>query len=129
MIRTAKILVIIYILLSLGCVFAQPPSLVTPAIEARAEAMLKQLSLEEKIDLIGGVNDFYIREIKHIGLPALKMSDGPMGVRNYGPSTTLGAFASLRAEFRILWRRPVPCGAHGGCLYRRHAGPGCQRDD
>jgi beta-glucosidase len=52
--------------------------------------MLKQLSLEEKIDLIGGFNAFYIREIKHIGLPALKMADGPFGVRNYGPSTTFG---------------------------------------
>jgi beta-glucosidase len=90
MTRTSKIVLILALLLSLGCALAQPPSLVTPAIEARAEAMLKQLSLEEKIDLIGGVNDFYIREIKHIGLPALKMSDGPMGVRNYGPSTTLG---------------------------------------
>ena len=69
---------------------AQAPSLSTPAIEARADAMLKQLSLEEKIDLIGGVNDFYIRGIKHIGLPELKMADGPFGVRNYGPSTTFG---------------------------------------
>src|ERR1019366_2852323 len=70
--------------------WAQAPSASTPAIEARADAMLKQLSLEEKIDLISGVNDFYIREIKHVGLPALKMADGPFGVRNYGPSTTFG---------------------------------------
>ena len=69
---------------------SQPPSLSTPAIEARAESMLKQLSLEEKIDLIGGLDDFYIRDIRHIGLPRLKMSDGPIGVRNYGPSTTFG---------------------------------------
>ncbi len=78
------------LLLSVVATWAQSPSPVTPAIEARAEGMLKQLSLEEKIDLIGGVNDFYIREIKHIGLPALKMADGPFGVRNYGPSTTFG---------------------------------------
>src|SRR5260370_40050672 len=70
--------------------FAQSPSPSTPAIEARADALLKQLSLEEKIDLIGGVNDFYIRGIKHIGLPELKMSDGPFCVRTYGPSTTFG---------------------------------------
>ena len=69
---------------------AQAPSAATPAVEARVDALLKQLSLEEKIDLIGGVHDFYIREIKHIGLPALKMADGPFGVRNYGPSTTFG---------------------------------------
>ena len=59
-------------------------------IETRAEKMLKQLTLEEKIDLIGGVDDFYIREIPHIGLPRLKMADGPFGVRNYGPATTFG---------------------------------------
>lgn len=81
---------LVFLLLISLLAWAQAPSPVTPAIESRAEAMLKQLSLEEKIDIIGGVNDFYIREIKHIGLPALKMADGPFGVRNYGPSTTFG---------------------------------------
>src|SRR6202167_3997548 len=70
--------------------WGQAPVVSTPAIEARADAMLNQLSLDEKIDLIGGVNDFYTREIKHVGLPELKMADGPFGVRNYGPSTTFG---------------------------------------
>ncbi len=60
------------------------------ATEARVDSLLKQLSLEEKIDLIGGVDDFYIRAIPRIGLPRLKMADGPVGVRNYGPSTVFG---------------------------------------
>jgi beta-glucosidase len=60
------------------------------ATEARVESLLKQLSLEEKIDIIGGVDDFYIRAIPRIGLPRLKMADGPIGVRNYGPSTVFG---------------------------------------
>ncbi len=81
--------VILFLLVSLAA-RAETPSLSSPAIEARAEAMLKQLSLEEKIDLIGGIDDFYIRAIQHIGLPTLKMADGPFGVRNYGPSTTFG---------------------------------------
>src|SRR6266446_9363980 len=88
MIRKLKFVVLL--LLASCLVWAQSPSVSTPAIEARADGLLKQLSLEEKIDLIDGVNDFYIREIKHIGLPALKMADGPFGVRNYGPSTTFG---------------------------------------
>ncbi|HWY57816.1 MAG TPA: glycoside hydrolase family 3 C-terminal domain-containing protein [Terriglobales bacterium] len=58
--------------------------------EARVESMLKKLTLEEKIDLIGGVDDFYIRADEKIGLPRLKMADGPLGVRNYGPSTVFG---------------------------------------
>ena len=87
-----KKLALLLILGNIGvaAIWAQATSASTSAIEARADAMLRQLSLEEKIDLIGGVDDFYIREIKHIGLPRLKMSDGPIGVRNYGPSTTFG---------------------------------------
>jgi beta-glucosidase len=58
--------------------------------DSRAEALLKKLTLEEKIDLIGGVDSFYIRANDKIGLPRLKMADGPVGVRNYGPSTVFG---------------------------------------
>jgi beta-glucosidase len=60
------------------------------ATEARVDSMLKQLSLEEKIDILGGVDSFYIRANQRIGLPRLKMADGPVGVRNYGPSTVFG---------------------------------------
>lgn len=68
-----------------------PPS--AAQVEARVDSLLKQLTLEEKIDLLGGVDDFYIRNIDHIGLPRLKMADGPLGVRNYGPSTSFGGIA------------------------------------
>ena len=81
--------------LLLLCLFTVPAVCQTApasqgATEARVDSMLKQLSLEEKIDLIGGVDDFYIRAIPRIGLPRLKMADGPVGVRNYGPSTVFG---------------------------------------
>jgi beta-glucosidase len=59
-------------------------------VEARADSLLKKLTLEEKVDLIGGVDDFYIRANEKIGLPRLKMADGPIGVRNYGPATVFG---------------------------------------
>ena len=67
-------------------------------VEGRVDSLLKQLSLEEKIDLIGGVDAFYIREIPHIHFPRLKMSDGPVGVRNYGQSTAAGG-VSLAASW------------------------------
>jgi beta-glucosidase len=62
----------------------------SPDVDARIDSLLKKLTLEEKIDLIGGVDDFYIRANEKIGLPRLKMADGPIGVRNYGPSTVFG---------------------------------------
>jgi beta-glucosidase len=71
-------------------VFCQISKQSQAAVEARVDSLLKQLTLEEKVDLISGVDDFYIRDIKHIGLPRLKMADGPVGVRNYGPATVFG---------------------------------------
>ena len=87
------------------CVRGQGPVPTTPEIDARANGLLQQLTLEEKIDLIGGVDDFYVRPVKHIGLPALKMSDGPMGVRNYGPATTLGGIGLAATWDTDLARR------------------------
>jgi len=89
-VKSKLALLLILANVSVAAIWAQSPSASTSANESRADTMLKQLSLEEKIDLIGGVDGFYIREIKHVGLPRLKMADGPFGVRNYGPSTTFG---------------------------------------
>jgi len=55
--------------------------------EARIEAILAKMTLEQKIDYIGGSDGFYIRAIPELGLPAFRMADGPMGVRNGGPAT------------------------------------------
>jgi beta-glucosidase len=81
-----------------------PASPTSSAVDARVEALLKQLSLEEKVDLIG-VDDLHIRGIKHIGLPPLTMSDGPFGVRNYGPSTTVGGLGLAATWDTELVRR------------------------
>ena len=84
--RIALLLLICGLTICAVCQTSQP----SRDVETKVDSMLKQLSLEEKVDLISGVDDFYIRDIKHIGLPRLKMADGPWGVRNYGPATTFG---------------------------------------
>ena len=67
--------------------------------DKRAEEILKKMTLEEKIDYIGGYAGFYVRAVPRLGLPALKMSDGPIGVRNYGPSTAYAAGIALSAAW------------------------------
>jgi beta-glucosidase len=73
------------------------PQASLPEMEARVNSMLAKLTLEEKIDLIGGVDGFYVRASEKIGLPRLKMADGPVGVRNYGPSTVFGGIGLAAA--------------------------------
>lgn len=46
-----------------------------------AGELLKKLTLEEKISMIHGAGLFETAEVKRLAIPALKMSDGPMGVR------------------------------------------------
>src|SRR5579864_2227629 len=85
--RLRSILLLLVLPVFLACSQAQTSS---SDVEARVDSLLKKLTLEEKVDLIGGVDDFYIRSYEKIGLPRLKMADGPIGVRNYGPSTVFG---------------------------------------
>ncbi|HEX8634212.1 MAG TPA: glycoside hydrolase family 3 C-terminal domain-containing protein [Pyrinomonadaceae bacterium] len=70
-----------------------------PDIERRAESLLGRMTLEEKIDLIGGVDDFFIRGVERLGLPPLKMADGPAGVRNFGPATAMPGGIALAATW------------------------------
>src|SRR5512142_1106304 len=64
---------------------AQAPTPDSPAIDAKAKAMLSKLTLEEKIKLIGGVDSMFTNAIPSIDLPRFKMSDASVGVRTWGP--------------------------------------------
>ena len=69
-------------------------------VEQRVQAILSRMTLEEKIDMIGGVDDFYIRAYPQLGLPRLRMADGPLGVRNAEPpSTVMAGGISLAASW------------------------------
>jgi beta-glucosidase len=68
-------------------------------IDKRATAILKKMTLHEKLDYIGGINGFYIRGIPRLGLPEFRMADGPIGVRNFGPSTAYAAGIGLAASW------------------------------
>ena len=65
---------------------------ITKDVEIQAETILQQMTLEEKIDYISGYNNFYIRAIPRLGVPEIKMSDGPQGIRNDTKSTMQGGF-------------------------------------
>jgi beta-glucosidase len=68
-------------------------------IDQRVEILIGKLTLEEKILLLGGINDFFTQPIPRVGIPSLKMSDGPMGVHDYGPTTAYPAGIALAASW------------------------------
>jgi len=68
-------------------------------VESRVEDLLARMTLEEKIDMIGGVEGFYIRPSERLGIPKIKMADGPLGVRNYGPATAFPAGIAFAATW------------------------------
>ena len=69
------------------CLTAVGQSKITQEHKDRAAEVVKQMTLEEKIDYIGGYESWYVRAIPRLGLPAIRMADGPQGVRNNTKST------------------------------------------
>src|SRR5690242_4899851 len=90
-----RVAIVILFCLS-GFCQSPPPS---ADIENRVDSILGQMTLEEKIDLLGGVDDFYVRGVPRLNVPRLKMADGPLGVRNYGPATTMAGGIALAASW------------------------------
>lgn len=60
-------------------------------VESRVEDLLGRMTVEEKIEYIGGYNGFYIRAIDRLGVPEIKLTDGPVGTHKDGRSTAYPA--------------------------------------
>ena len=73
-------------------------------IDQRVEKILSQMTIEEKVDYIAGnespkASNMFIRDVPRLGLPLFKMSDGPLGVRTWGPSTGYPAGILMAASW------------------------------
>jgi beta-glucosidase len=79
--------------------FAQAPSPDTPALEAQAHALVARLTLEQKVELLGGVDWMYTQSVPSIGLPRFKMTDASVGVRTWGPTTAYAGGVALAATW------------------------------
>ena len=61
--------------------------------------MVSKLTLEQKIELLGGVDNMFTRPMPVIGPPRFKMSDASLGVRTWGPTTAYAGGVALAASW------------------------------
>src|SRR2546430_6868021 len=51
------------------------------------EDLLRQMTLQEKVAMLAGTKTWYTVPVERLGIPSLKMSDGPNGARGAGGLT------------------------------------------
>ena len=87
------------VMLTAGTVLAQAQ---TNNVEQRVAALLGRMTLEEKIDLLGGINGFEVRGVPRLGVPLMKAADSPFGVRSGGRSNVMAGGIALAATWNTL---------------------------
>lgn len=103
MLKRVVIAAAMSVVVKLAC--AQPAP--SAEIERRAESILRQMTLEEKIDLLGGVNGFDVRGVPRLGLPLMATADGPFGVRRNTRSNMMAGGIVLAATWNPELARTV----------------------
>lgn len=87
-------------------------------IEKQIEGLIKELTLDEKIGMIHGAGLFRTEGVERLGIPPVKMSDGPMGVRNefpdaswvpVGNSDDYVTYLPCNSALASTWNREIAC--------------------
>lgn len=70
-------------------------------VEGRIDALIAQMTLEEKISMIGGSDYMDTNPVPRLGIPSIHMTDGPVGVRDVQgrPTTSFPAGIAMGASF------------------------------
>ncbi|MBX7172229.1 MAG: glycoside hydrolase family 3 C-terminal domain-containing protein [Pyrinomonadaceae bacterium] len=87
----------IFLLINFVFICINQSQITNPQIEIKVEKLLKQLTLKEKISMLAGTG-FDTVPIPRLGIPALKMTDGPVGIR-MAKATSFPSGMAMAATF------------------------------
>ena len=65
------------------------------------EELLRQMTVQEKVAMLAGTNSWYTVPVERLGIPSLKMSDGPNGARGAGGFASGVMAACFPAEISL----------------------------
>lgn len=71
----------------------------TSDIPFSADSLISKMTLEEKIGFISGHKNFNIQGLDRLGIPQIKMADGPMGINGHGKATAFPASICMAASW------------------------------
>ena len=91
-----RLFTILFALFVVATISAQQ---ITEEAKRRAAELVSKMTLEEKIDYLGGYKGFYIRPVQRLGIPEIRMADGPQGVRNNTKSTMFASGIAVAATW------------------------------
>src|ERR1700722_4365925 len=69
------------------------------AVDKRVNDLLAKMTLDEKIDLIGGDTPFRTHAVPRLGIPYFQMADGPVGAHIPAPTIAYAAGIGLAASW------------------------------
>lgn len=87
------------ILLVLNFCYASAQKWYTPDVDKKVEELMKQMTVAEKLSYVGGIDWMYTKNIDRLGIPRMKMSDGPQGLGTHGKSTAYPSSVMLAATW------------------------------
>jgi beta-glucosidase len=95
--------------------------------DEKIESLIGQMTLEEKVSLCSGADAWHTRAIERLGIPAIRVTDGPHGVRRpheddsgSWPATSFPTNAALAATWNVDLARWV-----GAALGEETKSKGC----
>ena len=95
-----QLLIIATLALAFSSIAGAQPYIITQQDKDRAAELVSRMTLDEKIDFISGKDDgFHTYAIPRLGIPSVRMADGPQGVRNKTNSTYYPCGIGLAASF------------------------------
>ena len=95
-----QLLIIATLALAFSSIAGAQPYIITQQDKDRAAELVSRMTLDEKIDFISGKDDgFHTYAIPRLGIPSVRMADGPQGVRNKTNSTYYPCGIGLAASY------------------------------